>query len=81
MDAMPITNHTRRIGAPKNWNHAEQGLCHTLEVVDRDGWMISAWRPTPAELERLNAGQPVFLWIAGSVHPVVALSVQGEAPR
>lgn len=79
MIALPIENATRRLGAPKQWDHAEEGICHTLEIVDRDGWMISAWKPSPAEIMRLAAGAPMFLHIQGASHPVVALVV-GEKP-
>jgi hypothetical protein len=75
MKALALKDCTRRLGAPPRWDHGWQGICHTLEICDRDGWMISAWRPTPAELARLNEGQPLFLHIAGTAHPVVALSV------
>lgn len=77
MDSLALTEATRRLGAPQGWDHAKDGICHTLEICDRGGWMISAWRPSVAELERLNAGEPIFLHIQGTVHPVVALSVGG----
>lgn len=77
MNSLPLSDATRRLGAPPQWNHGERGICHTLEICDRDGWMISAWQPTPAELERLIAGQPIFLHIHGVVHPVISLSVGG----
>lgn len=75
MKAIPLTDATRRLGAPNGWDHERDGLCHTLEICDRDGWMISAWQPSPAELKRLNEGKPVFLFIQGTVHPVVSLDV------
>jgi hypothetical protein len=75
MNSLPLADATRRLGAPKNWDHATDGLCHTLEICDRDGWMISAWAPTAAELKRLNEGKPLFLHIQGQVHPVVSLHV------
>ena len=76
MRSMPLENVTRRLGAPSSWDHAEEGLCHTLEIFDRDGWMISAWEPTPAERERLAAGARVFLHVQGTRHPVVGMSVE-----
>lgn len=79
MDSLPLTDATRRLGAPKSWDHASDGLCHTLEICDRDGWMISAWRPTAKEIERIAAGAPIFLHIQGVAHPVVGLTV-GEKP-
>ncbi len=76
MNSLPLTEPSRRLGAPQNWDHSTDGLCHTLEIWDRDGWMISAWQPTPAEIERINAGQPIFLFIQG--RGVVSL-IQSDA--
>lgn len=75
MDAVPLADATRRMAAPKKWDHEKDGICHTLDICYRDGWMISAWAPTKAELKSLNEGKPVFLWIQGTTHPVVSLSV------
>lgn len=75
MDAIPIENATRRLGAPKTWDHAQSGICHTLNIVDQNGWMVSAWQPSASELKRLCEGQPLFLHIQGVAHPVVALTV------
>lgn len=70
---------SRRLGAPKGWDHSTRGICHTLEIMDVDGWMVSAWRPSAAELQRLNDGQPLFLFIQGTAHPVVALEIQKDS--
>ena len=78
MNSIPLENPSRRLGAPPNWNHETEGICHTLEIWDRDGFMISGWRPTEAELARLNAGEPLFLHIQGQQHPVVGFSVGYE---
>lgn len=75
MNSIPLTDATRRLGAPAGWDHERDGLCHTLEICDRDGWMISAWRPSEAELQRLIAGEPLFLHIQGRSHPVVGMTV------
>lgn len=75
MRSLPLSNATRRLGAPDAWNHADWGICHTLEICDQDGFMISAWVPSAAELARLNEGKPIFLRVRGTVHPVVALTV------
>jgi hypothetical protein len=37
--------------------------------------MVSCWEPTPAELAAINAGESIRLWIAGTGHPVVAMTV------
>lgn len=41
--------------------------------------MVTAWEPTPDELERLKAGAPVYLRILGTAHPPVMLTV-GDVP-
>jgi len=41
--------------------------------------MVTAWAPTPDELERLNAGASVHLRILGTMHPPVMVEV-GEVP-
>ncbi|QRM43995.1 hypothetical protein [Rhizobium sp. BG4] len=41
--------------------------------------MVTAWTPTPDELERLNAGASVHLRILGTMHPPVMVEV-GEVP-
>lgn len=41
--------------------------------------MVTAWTPTPDELERLNAGASVHLRIHGVSHPPVMVEV-GEVP-
>lgn len=75
MNSLPLTDCTRRMAAPKDWDHSSDGICHTLEICDRDGWMVSAWQPTTAELARITAGKPIFLFIQGVSHPVVSLAV------
>lgn len=79
MKSQVLENPDRRLGAPQKWNHEHDGLCHTLEIWDRNGWMISAWRPTDKELERLNRGEALLLWIQGNCHPVVSLEVNDSA--
>jgi len=78
MNSIPLTDCTRRLGAPSNWNHETDGICHTLEICDRDGFMISAWMPTEAERRRIAEGAPIFLHIQGFAHPVVGFTI-GDA--
>lgn len=77
MRPVPIKGCTRRLGAPPSWNHEVEGICHTLEILDDSGWMTSAWKPTPKELELLNQGYPILLMIEGERHPVVSMQVGG----
>lgn len=41
--------------------------------------MVTAWMPTPDEIERINAGAPIHLRLLGTAHPPVLLEV-GSAP-
>lgn len=73
-----IEKSTRTLGAPSDTKD-----CNPLAVRDvmlEDGhYMISAWEPTPAELEALNKGGTVKLWIRGPYHPVVMVTA-GDLP-
>jgi hypothetical protein len=51
----------------------------TERVLGTTPCMISAWLPTPAELERLNAGAAVHVRLVGEVHPPIMVEV-GESP-
>lgn len=42
--------------------------------------MVTAWIPTPDEIERINAGAPIHLRLIGSSHPPVMVDV-GKAPE
>jgi hypothetical protein len=37
--------------------------------------MLTAWEPTPAEIEAINRGEPIVLSVLGTGHPPVKLSV------
>lgn len=78
-----IEGATRHLGAPANWDHTKAS-CDVLPIADvmteSGPFMVSAWTPTAEELAALNAGAPVYLWIGGTSHPVVALNV-AEAPK
>jgi hypothetical protein len=65
---------------------APQGMPDCLDlhvhVTDTDGMRIitSAWIPTPEEVKRIAAGQPVYLHVYGHGHPVVSMSVPVDDP-
>jgi hypothetical protein len=42
--------------------------------------MVTAWLPTPRELEALNAGAPVHVRILGTAHPPIIVEV-GDPPE
>lgn len=84
MRAGKIDGATRVLGAPKGWNRDRDGECEGLPIREArlesgQPVMISAWKPTPDELDRLNRGAAVELAVCGIVHPPVSMSV-GEVP-
>jgi hypothetical protein len=75
-----IEGATHFLGAPAGWEEERDGHCGTLPVVAGVNdcgvlCMQSCWEPTPAEIERINAGAMVTLTIIGRAHPPVALEV------
>jgi hypothetical protein len=78
-----IEGATRVLGAPGDWDESRSGPCCSLpirdDVIDGVRYMVSAWEPTPEEIELLKAGGALLLGINGIAHPVVFLSVQRPA--
>lgn len=74
-----IDGCTRNLNAPENWDGKLNGHCGVLPVADvvvsNIDFMVSAWEPTPYELELLNKGANIHLYISGHVHPVVSVCV------
>lgn len=79
MEIKRIEGATRTLGAPHEWDENAVGKCYGLPVLDgtNEGLpvMVSAWEPSPFELEQLLAGETIKLWIYGTSHPVVSLTV------
>jgi len=69
-------------GVPPDWDKATMGECMGLPVrtvkTPEGTYMVSAWEPTPAEMQRMVDGEPLYLWIRGAVHPVVSVTVAGD---
>lgn len=85
MQIKRIDGATRVFTAPAGHDNAEEDLKIgdlAIQDVQIDGapFMVSAWEPTPQELESLKKGACVYLYIGGTRHPVVALSV-GDIPN
>lgn len=78
-----IEGASRVFGAPPDWDGKDM-RCGALPVVDVETpegkFMVSAWEPSPQELQALMSGETIKLWIRGTGHPVVALTV-GEICR
>ena len=83
MNPLPLSDKTRSMKPPGNWDEEQHGECGTLDIHDavEDGLpvMVSAWLPTPEEILAIMGGAPVYLKIHGTAHPVVALFA-GDAP-
>ena len=77
-----LENPTRRLGQPEDWDELTQGKfpCDTLPIwdvtINDQPAMLSAWQPLPEELEALNKGAAVLLWVLGTRHPVVSVGVE-----
>lgn len=81
MKSIPLENPDVRWGAPQGWNHETQGICHTLDAWRQNGAWVTGWQLSPAELAKLNAGEPLFLHIFAEQHPVVGFSVGYVEPE
>lgn len=49
-----------------------------LHVKVIEGCCVSRWEPTPRELEMLNNGGSVELWVTGGQPPVFLQAVESE---
>ena len=74
-----IANATRNLGAPPDWNPETDGNCAHLPIRDEPtesgNVMVSAWYPTPQEVQKMINGAPVYLHVFGAGHPPVMLTV------
>ena len=72
-----ITGCTRRIGKSQGY----LGLPLRDEVRD-DGTpqMTSSWQPTPAELQALVEGSPIYVTLLGTTHPPIMVHI-GPKPE
>ena len=76
-----ITGASHWLGAPAGWKPDKDGDCGHLAIRTTGdprhgkGWCESAWEPTPAELEQLNAGGSIILRVV-SWQPPVAMYVE-----
>ncbi len=56
----------------------QEGEVRDLHVKVVDGCCVSRWEPTPRELEILNNGGSVELWVIGGQPPVFLQAVDSE---
>ena len=68
------------MSAPRDWDAQRMGAeCESLWVRAEEGLptrLTSAWRPSPEELEVLNAGGCVTVTVWSGNHPPLSLGVQ-----
>ena len=69
MTPVVIEGATHTFGEPERWDEAANGKCLPLAVRVQEQWHASAWRPSPEELARLNAGEAVVMHIMGHQPP------------
>ena len=74
-----IDGATRVLGKPVDWNPEDK--CQSLAIKDHtldtgQNVMESSWVPTPQEAEALGQGAHIHLWVWGSGHPPVAITVE-----
>lgn len=58
---------------PANMTEEE---CADVHAYRADGQVITAWRPTPEELVKMNLGEPVWLYVIGSTMPPVLVTME-----
>jgi hypothetical protein len=77
-----ISGATRVIGKSQGYMGLpiRDEVRHTTVDGERTPVMVTAWEPTPDELERLSKGALVQLCVLGTGHPPVMLEV-GEIPE
>lgn len=72
-------SNTRVLGAPTGWDQ-EDLPCGALPVTDlkiaTQPCVASYWRPSADELQRLNEGRSVVLYVVGRGMPPVAVGVE-----
>lgn len=69
-----IQNATRVLGKSQGY----LSLPVRDEIHDGTPVMVTAWHPTPKEIEALQAGASVYLHILGTAHPPVYMTVGAE---
>ena len=76
-----IPNATRVLGKSQGYLGLplRDEVRNTTVDGDRTPVMVTAWEPTPDELERINAGEKIHLVILGTQHPPVMLEVPWPA--
>jgi hypothetical protein len=79
MNAVPITGCTRLLNKPADWDEERDGPCGSLAIRDEtlhgSAVMVSAWKPSAADIAKLQAGGLVMLYVVGTIHPPCGMEV------
>lgn len=79
MQKIQHKSNNRVLGAPQGWDQ-DALPCGALPITDTMvaglPCIVSFWNPSPVELETLNKGGSVALYIIGDTMPPVALEVE-----
>lgn len=81
MISVKIRDANVAMGQPDDWNPSD-GECEVLYIRREQRGslpvMLSAWKPSVAELELLLRGGSIVLGVLGEVHPPVMMMVSTE---
>jgi hypothetical protein len=73
-----IDGCTRRMGKPDDGPWTDE-TCDVLAIKDMEtpmgNVMVSEWVPSQEERDRIAAGMPIHLWVYGTGHPPVSITV------
>lgn len=77
MNAQRFPESNTVMRRPDGWTEDECCDVHAYrgEAADKHPVIITAWKPTPEELVRLNLGEPIYLCVWGQGMPPVALTL------
>lgn len=80
MDFVKHRTSNVNFAAPADWDAESNGECGTLPITahrneEGETLLTSFWKPTPEELEALNANGALMLTVWGRSHPVVRIDV------
>jgi len=69
MENLRLSDESKFFGPPEGWNEEKHGPCLTLSVADLEieghGFMVTMWKFSAEEIEKIVAGEPFFIGISG----------------
>ena len=70
-----FANANIEMQAPKGDDNCNPLWCHRGQYPDGTPCFISAWRPTPAELVKINLGEPIWLHVVSGALPPTLMTM------